>query len=146
MKNNLINFAIIVLFVGFQFVGCNMDREEKVDDAKANVEKANQELEAARIEYEKEWQIFKNNIDAKITANEKSIIELKSEILTANEKFKLKYEKEIVELEQKNIELKKKISEYKYDGKDKWEEFKLEVNRDVDIVEKALKDIFTKKD
>jgi hypothetical protein len=28
-------------------------------------------------------------------------------------------------LEQNNIELKKKIREYKYEGKDKWEEFKM---------------------
>jgi hypothetical protein len=49
-------------------------------------------------------------------------------------------------LERKNIELKNKIREYKYEGKDKWEEFKKGFNRDVDIVGKALKNIFAKKD
>ena len=46
----------------------------------------------------------------------------------------------------KNIELKKKINEYKYVGKDNWEEFKKEFNHDIDIVENAINDIFTKKD
>jgi cell division protein FtsB len=64
---------------------------------------------------------------------------------TASKKFKAKYEKEVAALEQKNIELKKKISEYKYDGKDKWEEFKRGFNQDLDIVGKAISDLFAKK-
>ncbi|MDP2303369.1 MAG: hypothetical protein Q8N03_13205 [Ignavibacteria bacterium] len=132
--------AVVVL------IGCNTDREKKVEDAQDNVEKANLELKAAEAQYEKEWQQFKYDVELKIIANEKSIIEYKSEIKTASNKFKIKYESEIVRLEAKNAELKKRIAEYKYEGKDKWEEFKLEFGRDVDAVGQSLKDIFSKKD
>ena len=103
-------------------------------------------MKDAQAQYEKEWQQFKSNAELKISVNEKSIDDLKAKIKTASAKFKAKYEKEVTMLEQKNIELKKKISEYKYDGKDKWEEFKREFNRDMDVVGNAIKDIFTKKD
>lgn len=119
---------------------------KKIEDAKENVKEADQNLINAQDQYEKDWQQFKNEVESKIAANEKSIDEFKAEMKTASSKFRTKYEKEVVVLERKNIELKNKIREYKYEGKDKWEEFKKGFNRDVDIVGKALKNIFAKKD
>ena len=103
-------------------------------------------MKEAQAQYEKDWQQFKSDAELKISANLKSIDEFKAEIKKASKKFKAEYEKEVAVLEQKNIELKKTISEYKYKGKDKWEEFKRGFNNDMDVVGKALKDLFTKKD
>ena len=49
-------------------------------------------------------------------------------------------------LEQKNIELKKKINEYQYEGKDNWEDFKIEFNNDMDSIGNAITVVFTEKD
>jgi hypothetical protein len=146
MKNK--NFILIVLLsiAVIALISCNVDREEKVEDAKENVIEANQDLKEAQALYEKEWQQFKSEAELKIDANQKSIDELKAEIKTASSKFKAKYEKEVLALEQKNAELRKSINEYKYEGKDKWEEFKKEFNRDVDVVGNAIKDLFSKKE
>ena len=78
-----------------------------MEDAKENVKQANQELKEAQAQYEKEWQQFKSDAELKIDANQKSIDEFKVEIKTASSKFKAKYEKEVLALEQKNIELRK---------------------------------------
>jgi len=51
-----------------------------------------------------------------------------------------------MELEQKNVELRKKLSEYKYEGKDSWETFKKDFNDGLDYIGNTLNDIFTKKD
>jgi hypothetical protein len=64
---------------------------------------------------------------------------------STSDKFKAKYENQVLTLEQKNIELKKKLNEYKYEGKDKWEEFKRDFNADVDVVGNAIKGLFEKK-
>ena len=144
MKNKYFIAAVILFMAGSLFTGCNNNRE-KVEDAEENVKKANQELIDAKAQYEKEWQQFKTDAELKISANEKKISDFKALIKTASGKSKAKYEKEVMELEQKNIELRKKLSEYKYEGKDKWEEFKQEFNRDVDIVGNAINDLFTKK-
>lgn len=144
MKNKYFILTIIIFVGGLLFLGCDNNREEKVEDAQEDVMEAKQDLKEAEMEYEKDWQQFKNEAELKIIANEKAIEEFKAEILTASKKFKLKYEKEVIALEQKNFELKKKIIEYRYEGKDKWEEFKQSFNQDVDIVGNALKDIFSK--
>jgi len=49
-------------------------------------------------------------------------------------------------LEQKNVELKKKLREYKYESEDKWEEFKAGFNHDLDVVGNSIKNFFTTKD
>lgn len=82
----------------------------------------------------------------KIDANQKSIDELKTEIKTASSKFKAKYEKEVMVLEQKNAELRKSINEYKYEGKDKWEEYKRDFNNNMDVIANGIKDFFSEKE
>ena len=145
MQTKYVILTLIVFIAGSVFTGCNIKRE-KVEDAKENVKQVNQDLKDAQAEYDKEWQRFKSDAELKISTNQKSIDKFKVKIKTAREEFKAKYEKEVAVLEQKNIELKKKISEYKYKGKDNWEEFKRGFNHDVDIVGKALNDLFAKKD
>lgn len=66
-------------------------------------------------------------------------------IKTAKGKSKAKYEKEVIALEQKNVELRKRLSEYKYEGKDSWETFKKDFNDGLDYIGNTLNDIFTKK-
>lgn len=145
MKTKYFILTVTGLIAGSVFIGCNINREKKVEDAKENVKEANQDLKEAQAQYEKDWQQFKSDAELKISANERSIDTLKVEIKTASRKFKAQYEKEVTVLEQKNIELMKTISEYKYEGKDKWEEFKRGFNHDMEIVGKAIKDLFAKK-
>lgn len=41
--------------------------------------------------------------------------------------------------------MKKKLDDYKADGKDKWEQFKKDFSRDMDDLGNAFKDLTTKK-
>jgi len=141
MKNKYFVFAVILLITGSVFVGCNNDR----DKDKENVEKANQDMIDAQVQFEKEWQQFKSDAELKIDANQNKIDDFKVAMKTTSTKFRAKYENEVLTLEQKNIELKKKLNEFKYERKENWEEFKKEFNNDMDSVGNALKDIFEKK-
>jgi len=142
MKNKYFILAVIVFIVGSLFTGCNNNRE----NAKDEVEQANQDMIDAQVQFEKEWQQFKSDAELKINANQNKIDDFKVAMKTTSAKFKAKYENEVLTLEQKNIELKKKLNEYKYERKDDWEKFKKELNNDMDSVGNALKDIFEKKD
>ncbi len=146
MKNQHLVLLVFMLFAASILTGCNVNQEQQVDDAAQTVKQADQELKDVQAKYEKEWQQFKSEAEAKIDANEKKINEFKEEMKTTTTKFKAKYENQVLTLEQKNIELKKKLNEYKYEGKDRWEEFKLGFNKDVDIVGNAINDIFSKED
>ena len=144
IKNYLLIMAGLV--TALAVTGCNMSQDKKVEETRENVDKANRDLTNAQAEYDKEWRQFKSDAELKISANEKSIKEFKAEVKTAGKKFKVEYEKEVAVLEQKNIELKKIINEYKYQGKDKWEEFKRGFEHDMDVIGKAIKDLFAKND
>jgi hypothetical protein len=142
MKNKYFIFAIMLLVVGIIYTGCGDNRE----NAKENVQQANQEMMDAQTEYDKEWKLFKTEAEAKISVNQKTIDDFKTAMVTTSSKFKAKYENQVLTLEQKNIELMKKLNDYQYKGKENWEEFKRGFNDDIYLVENSLKDIFAKKE
>jgi len=142
MKNKYFFLTVILLIAGSVFIGCDKNRE----NAKDNVEQANQDMIDAQVLFEREWQQFKSDAELKINVNQEKIDDFKVAMKTTSTKFKAKYENEVLTLEQKNIELKKKLNDFIYERKENWEEFKKTFNNDMDIVGNALKDIFAKKD
>ncbi|MDZ7626486.1 MAG: hypothetical protein U5J96_18820 [Ignavibacteriaceae bacterium] len=142
MRNKYFILAIFLLIAGSVFTGCQNNQ----DTAKEEVEKANQDMLDAQTQFEKEWQQFKSDAELKIDANQKQIDDIKAAMQTTTAKFKTKYENQLLTLEQNNIELKKKLNNYKYAGKDNWEDFKRDFNREVDTVVVALNEIFQNKE
>jgi transcription-repair coupling factor (superfamily II helicase) len=142
MKNNYFILAFILLIAGSLLTGCDNNR----DNAKEKIKQANQEMVDAQAQYEKEWQQFKSDTELKINANQKNIDDFKTALKKTSKNFKAKYENEVLTLQQKNIELQKRLNDYKYEGKDNWEKFKQEFNTNIDSVGNALKSLFEKKD
>jgi len=141
MKNKYFIIAGSLLIAGLFFTGC-----DNRDNAKDDVEKANQDMIDAQIQFEKEWQQFKSDAELKINTNQQKIDDFKAAMKTTSAKFKAQYENAVLTLEQKNIELKKKLNEFKYERKENWEDFKNAFNRDMDSVVTTLNDIFSKND
>ncbi len=141
MKNKYFIFAVLLLIAGALLTGCEKTRE----NANEKVKQANQDMADAQAQYDKEWQQFKSDTELKIDANQKQIDDFKAAMKTTSKKFKSKYKNEVLTLEQKNIELRKKLNDYKFDGKDNWEKFKQDFNNNMDSVGNALKGIFEKK-
>jgi hypothetical protein len=142
MKTKYFILAGSLLIAGLFVTGCTENRE----NAKDNVEQANQDMIDAQIQFEQDWQQFKSNAELKINSNQQQIDDFKAAMRSTSTKFKAKYENEVLTLEQKNIELKKKLNDFKYERKENWEEFKTTFNNDMDLVSNALNDIFSKKD
>ena len=142
MKNNYFILAFILLIAGSLLTGCDNNR----DNAKEKIKQANQEMVDAQAQYEKEGQQFKSDTELKINANQKNIDDFKTALKKTSKNFKAKYENEVLTLQQKNIELQKRLNDYKYEGKDNWEKFKQEFNTNIDSVGNALKSLFEKKD
>lgn len=138
MKNKYFILAVILLIAGIFFTGCDNTRDD--------VKKANQDMIDAQNQFDKEWQQFKSDAEKRINENEQKIADFKAAMKTTTAKFKAKYENEVLTLEQNNIQLRKKLNEYKYEGKNNWEEFKRDFNREVDMVVDSLNDIFSRKE
>jgi len=77
--------------------------------------------------------------EEKISSYEKTIGELKARIAKETKEDIAKYEKTLAELEQKASDIKKKVHEYKEEGKDKWTAYNDKFNHDLDELGKALK-------
>jgi predicted RNase H-like nuclease (RuvC/YqgF family) len=105
-----------------------------------------QELKDAQTDDLAAWQKFKSESEITITANEKRIDTLKGKIEKVDSKVKAKYRKDLAVLEKKNSSLKKQLEEYKNEGRDKWEVFKMNFKNDLDGIGKTIKDLFKDKD
>jgi phage shock protein A len=82
--------------------------------------------------------------EEKISSYEKTIGELKAKIAQETKENIAKYEKTLTDLEQKVSEIKKKVHEYKEEGKDKWAAYNDKFNHDLDELGKALKNFMVK--
>ena len=141
MKKSII---VSVLFMLAVIVGACSSPTEKVEDAKTDVVEANKELDEANAEYVADMEKYRTETAEKITANEVIIQDLNTRIASQKKDTQVEYKQKVAELEQKNMEMKKKMDDYKQDGKENWEKFKTEFNRDMDELGKAFKDLTVK--
>jgi hypothetical protein len=82
--------------------------------------------------------------EEKFIAYEKIIEEFKAKIASEAKEDLSIYEKKLAALEQKASDMKKKLVEYKEEGKEQWDSFKLKFNNDLEELGKALKNFTVK--
>jgi hypothetical protein len=112
-----------------------------VENARVDLIIAKQELSQAQKDSAADYELFRKQSEERINNNEKVIAAFKERMLTDKKQIKASDQKIIDKLEERNINLRKKIEEYKENGKDKWSAFKLEFNHDMDEMGTALKDL-----
>lgn len=143
MKKIRMVFSAFILIAGITMVSCNTSAE-KVENAESEVKEANENLVDANAEYLADVEQFKIETNEKIEANAKSIADFNARIALDKKAATAEYKAKIAALELKNTDMKKKIADYKADGKDSWTKFKEEFNHDMDELGKSLKDFTTK--
>jgi len=111
--------------------------KENLQDAKVEVAVAKQDLNEAQTS---EITAFRTESEMKIKKNEESISDLKIRILKNNDKEIAAYQVRVGELEQKNINLQKELTNYVFAGREEWVAFKTTFNYNMDELTKALKD------
>ena len=126
------------LIVAAMLPGCNSP-SKKVENAQENLDQAEQELDQHQKDSILEFLAFKKASEDRISDNEKMIESFKARMATDRTQMKETDQKIIDELEQKNINMRKKIDEYKEKGKDEWEAFKVGFNHDLDELGNAIK-------
>lgn len=147
MKKSILTLAAAVLIAGAIVTSCNTPAQ-KVENAKDNVTEAQEVLDKANQEYLQEYladiESYRKEAAEKIAANDRSIAEFNARIENEKKEAQANYRKRIADLEQKNSDMKKKMDDYKAEGKEKWDKFKEEFSRDMEEVGKAFKDFAVK--
>ncbi len=144
MKNQILVLVCIIIMTGASTISCTNSTSEKLEKAKDNSVEAQADLDKANADYLADVENYRKISSERIIANEKSIAEFNQRTSNDKAEAKLEYKKKIAELEQKNSDMKKKLDDYKADGKDKWQDFKTEFNHDMDELGKAFKDLTVK--
>jgi hypothetical protein len=146
MKTSIITLAITLITAGTMLTGClksdkNIENaQNKVQDAENNVAQAKHELNQAINDSIQE---FKKAAQDKIILYEKNIAEFKIKLENDKKAGKAKYEKKLTELEQKNSDMKKKLVEYKEEGKEAWESFRTTFSHDMDELGNSISNFFS---
>ena len=140
MKKTIYGFAFSAMIIGAVFTSCE-SKQEKVEEAKEDVVEAKEDLKEAQRELNAEYPAYRNDMDARITANEKEIARLKEILNKPGEKpLDNARRDKIADLERRNSELRSKLYGYEQERSD-WEAFKREFNRDMDDLGNSLRDI-----
>jgi len=147
MKKKILSMAVIAFIVltASTSFGQTVDKKsekarENILEGKKDVLEAKQDLKVAQKDSVADFQVFKEEAEAKILKNEKILANLKVKVTNADLKDKADCEKNLAVLEQKNVTLEKRLADYKPNGETKWSSFKTEYNNDMDELEKELKD------
>jgi len=146
MKNKVLTLAVIGFMAGIVFMGCQNTEEKNSQQPNESMVETKPDSQAVQTSYSDEWQSFKSTSEQKIQDNENSITAFKEKMKKSGTKVKAKYNIEIAKLEATNRAMKKKLEEYKNDGKSAWEDFKTGFNKDMDKLGKAVKDLTSDND
>lgn len=122
--------------------GCNSPAQ-KLENAREDAAAANKKLETANEEYLADLKSYRQATAERIAANDESIARFKLRIANEKKETRDEYNKKIIALEQKNSDNKKRLDDYKTEGKANWEIFKTEFSRDMDELGTAIRNLTT---
>jgi len=129
--------SIILLLSTIAIVGCKSNHEEK-----------NEETTVVEDQQPSEWKVFKENAEQSINRNDEKIKVLEERISKSSTPNLDKVrQKRIDGLKEENARLRNKIVEYKEDEvKSNYEEFKANLQKELDSLEMSLNDFGDKFD
>jgi thioesterase domain-containing protein len=140
MKTSMYLLPVVCVTVGLLLTQCETPTSD-VNQAGEKVEKAQDDLRLAEVEYAKEVEEFRKETLARIEANDRRIAAYNIKMLNNEDQSKAAERTRMAELEEQNNKLKRELAAYKSDSRDGWAEFKAKFKRDMDELGDALKGI-----
>ena len=147
MKNSIVTLAALTFTTMAIITGCKTS-SDKVENAKAEIieankdlVKANEDLVKVNKEYLADIENYKKITSDRMAANDKRIMDFNERISKKKKKAAEQYRKKVNALDIKHSDMKKKIADYKANGKQNWEIFKTEFNQGMDELDIAFKDL-----
>jgi hypothetical protein len=130
--------SILIFVIGSLISTSCSNSAQKVENAKEDVMEAAADLNKANDEYLSDLNNYKAVANEKFVANDESMIQFKKRIENEKQEAKAEYIKKIEDLQKKNTDTKKKLADYKADGKANWELFKTEFTRELNELDNAI--------
>ena len=141
MSNQLRKISLLMLMAGLFTLQATSLKAQTKKAKDAQVTQAEKDRIKANADYEADVARYRKITEQKIAANKKSMKEFEVRIEKEKMEAKAEYKKKIADLEAKNNDLKKRLEDYKADGNDNWQKFKVEFNHDMNELGTAFKDL-----
>lgn len=145
MKKTIFAAIATACLSGAILTSCE-SKQEKVQDAQENVNDAKQDLKDAKQDaandLNAEYPAYKNDMQARIDANDKEIASLQEKLAKSGGSRPLDpaRQRRVDELKQRNADLRARLYGYEKEKGD-WETFKREFNHDMDELGTSIKDL-----
>ncbi len=104
-------------------------QNRKVEKARKEVAVAKENLSEAKIDSAADYQRFKKQAENQIMENQKKIAALRMRRSNDTKEIKMRYDKKLLELDQKNNVLKRNIKNTETIKTDNWQSFKAGFNK-----------------
>ena len=140
LKNTILTLAISALVAGSSLT-VQAQQNKKAAKARKDLKEAKLDLREAKIDSAADYQRFNSEAHVLIMENDKKITELKAQKANDNKEIREKYDKQVMDLEKRNNDLKNKIKGSPTTKTDKWASFKREFTHDMNELGRAFKDI-----
>jgi hypothetical protein len=140
MKTTVLTMAFLACLATAGLTSCNFTTEQKaetLEEAKANVETATEDLAIARQD-STETANYKVETEIKLKENELLIADMKDKMRTERQESRVRYNRVLDSLNQQNSRLRNNIQTYSSAGKENWEKFKQGFNQELDALGKAI--------
>lgn len=109
-----------------------------MEEAQTTVVEADRDLEETT---QADMNQYRKEAADRIADNDSTIIAVKAQMVNETADVKADYENQLEVLEQKNSDMKKKLADYKGEGKEQWETFKTAFNREMNTLDTAFDDL-----
>lgn len=140
MRNNQLLDILFIAFLNITFLSCTntIKKNERgaMEQERADIEQKNNELQADIKEYKR----INNEY---INANNNKIVEFRAKINSWRQEDRSDYLKKINDLEQKNLDIKTKLDNFRDDGEVNWGIFKSEFNNEIKELNQTFKEFTT---
>jgi hypothetical protein len=143
MKISMLIIATFIFIGSAVLVGCDTAAGE-MEGAKITIEETNNDLDRANEAYLKDIIRYKIETANRIAANEKSIAASRANIANEKANAKAGYNERIAALEKRTNDLKTKMANYKNEGKERWQVFKVAFTYDMNELTKSFNDFSVK--
>jgi hypothetical protein len=144
MKKTIFTMAVMACMALAISTSYGQEPDKQTEKAKENLQEAKVEVAVAKLELTEaqtaDINAFMKESEMKIKKNDESITDLKIKILKNSEKEIEADQLRVSELEQKNINLQKDLTDYVFVGQAEWVAFTAKFNYEMDELTKALKD------
>ena len=139
-KSTVIFYTLAIGATMFAFTACNQNKTTSSSTATTTDTSTVTTVAVDTNQLKADLEKFKADASAKLKQSDDSIAAIKMKVAKLNKQAKIKYEKHIADLQSKNDSLKARLSGYKLDSKEKWQEFKMKFMQDMDSVSNPLHD------